>query len=313
MKKLAFKIVVLVAVVAVVLVGLNTLYVRTNGYHNAVRLQGTDRLAHVPGGLHVVNLGSSHGQWAFDYGAAGEQHGFNLALDSQDFYYDYQVLKHFRDRLAPGCVVLIPVSYFSFGFDEQKAGLNYDYRYYGILPYSDIRARSGLDYLKYRWCPVLFSGTSVRWLVRDEPPNDHPFKLLAKNKYSADSLKSVGRRRAEEHLALVRQPKAVFDYNTLYLEKLVAYCQQQGLKPVLVTTPYTSYYFSHFSQAFLNDFHARVAKVQERYGVPYLNYSHDKSYWSDLALFVDSDHLNVVGRKLFTRAVLDRLEAMGIR
>jgi hypothetical protein len=312
MKRLITRLMVLAALVALALLAINSLYIRTGGYRNKLEFQGTNRFHEVPGGLEVVNFGSSHGAWAFDYETAGVN-GFNFGLGAQDYYYDFQLAKRFADRLDDGCAVIIPVSFFSFGLNQRESrNTRYDYRYYGILPYGDIHGHNALDYLKYRWLPVLFEAERLEWLVRDETPREHGFKHREKNKFSERKLASVARSRAAYHKRLIDQPESVYDYNLANLAELISYCQEQGWRPVLVTTPYTSQYTSNFSSDFLDDFHERAEAVGKKYGVPYLDFSRSAPYSGDIELFCDSDHLNVRGRERFTGEVIDTLREMGM-
>lgn len=150
MKKLVFKIALLVALIAAVLITINSFYVRTNGYKNIMADQDTEKLKSVPGKLEIVNFGSSHGESAFDYNCMGVR-GFNFALSKQDFYYDYMLARRFHDKLAKECIVLIAVSYHSFGITQAQA-LEYSYRYYDIVPFRDILGHNAYDYFKARWC-----------------------------------------------------------------------------------------------------------------------------------------------------------------
>jgi len=307
MKKFLLKAVLLIGMTAAVMALLNSLYIRTNVYKNDIELAGTGKFDHVPDGLQVVNLGSSHGEWAFDYSGMSNLRGFNMALSSQDFYYDYQALKRYRKNLTAGSVVLIPVSYFSFGLGAQK-DMPFDYRYYGILPYRVIRGHNLIDYLKYRWCPITFTGyDGVKALFKDEKFQIDPDKVLKKNNYSLGALKSLARKRADYHKKIMRNPKSDHDYNIANLEKLLVYCKKEGLKPVLITTPYTDYYNVNFGKGFYNDFYGTIESMQRKYGVPYLDYSHDSRFSGAPQLFRDSDHLNVPGRTWFTQIVIDDL------
>jgi hypothetical protein len=311
MKRFILKVVLLTGITLVIMVLLNSLYIRTNVHKNDIEKAGTGKFDQVPRGLQLVNLGSSHGEWAFDYSGAGNLNGFNMALSSQDFHYDYLVLKRYRENLSPGSVVLIPVSYFSFGISVKK-DLPFDYRYYGILPYSVINGHNLTDYLKYRWCPILFSGyDGIKALFADEKFQIDPDKVLKKNNYSPGALKSFARNRAEYHKQIMKNPKSDHDFNINSLEKLLGYCKKEGLKPVFITTPYTDYYNSNFSKAFYRDFHGTIESMQERYDVPYLDYSNDRRFSGSIQLFRDSDHLNLPGRTLFTGIVIDDLRKDG--
>lgn len=311
MRRLIAKVTLLSAIAVVVIVLLNSLYVRSNSYRNQVEEEGTQKFDDVPFDLQLVNLGSSHGEWAFDYDATPGVRGFNMALSSQDFYYDFQVLKRYRGHLAEDGVVLIPVSYFSFGINEGDMG--FDYRYYGILPYSAIKGHNPVDYMKYRWCPLLFTGPrGVKSLFKDDQLIIDPARNLTENQYPSREVEAVGQGRAEYHIGIMDHPEADQDYNISRMEKLVDYCVEEGLKPVLVTTPYTDYYNRHFQGAPYAGFLRTIHDVIGSRDVPYLDYSHDGRFCYDIGLFLDSDHLNLTGRLLFTRTVVEDLEEEGL-
>jgi hypothetical protein len=308
MKRFLIRAALLTGIAVALVVLVNSLYIRTNAYKNIVEKAGTGKFDKVPEGLQVVNLGSSHGEWAFDYSNIRARRGFNMALSSQDFYYDYQVLKRYRENLAPGCVVLIPVSYFSFGMNVRE-NTGFDYRYYGILPYRVIVGHNLTDYLKYRWCPVMFTGYGgIKALFSDERFQVDPDKVLYKNNYSTAELDSFARKRAAFHEEILERPKSDYDFNIGNLDKLLDYCKREGLKPVLITTPYTDYYNENFTKDSYKKFYATIARFRSKFKVPYLDYSHDSRFSASAQLFRDSDHLNVPGRTWFTRIVIDKLE-----
>lgn len=65
--------------------------------------------------IQVINLGSSHGDMAFDPDYYNYE-GFNLANSSQSLYYDYQILNKYINKVPRLKVLIIPVSYFSLGY-----------------------------------------------------------------------------------------------------------------------------------------------------------------------------------------------------
>ena len=92
----------------------------------------------IPEHIQLANVGSSHGQCAFDWNALAKERGyetFNFALTSQSFLYDYSLINMHRDDFADGSLLFIPVSYFSFNEEatdpaDQEA---ISVRYYRLL------------------------------------------------------------------------------------------------------------------------------------------------------------------------------------
>ena len=66
----------------------------------------------------IINFGSSHGG-GISYGRL-EFEGVSFAKAGNTLYYDLQNFKMIKEELDPGTIVLLPVSYFSFGLDENR-------------------------------------------------------------------------------------------------------------------------------------------------------------------------------------------------
>lgn len=92
----------------------------------------------VPEGIQIANMGSSHGEAAFNWDTLSNERNmkcFNFALTSQGYQYDYALLNMHKDDFAEGSIVFIPVSYFSFNTEaitpEDIEAISV--RYYRIL------------------------------------------------------------------------------------------------------------------------------------------------------------------------------------
>jgi hypothetical protein len=298
MKKFVIRGLCFAAIGLMLLYVLNLFYVRTNGFKS---LNGTYKFFEVPEGLEVANLGSSHGEFAFDYQEIDTVTGFNLGLRGQSHYFDLQVLKKFSDKMAAGCVVIIPVSCFSLlqGVDREQRIL-----YYGVLGYGSIPGHSVIEYVRFKLLPILSASFSARYLIKDKRnidtdlfaekgPDEEYYILNALYYYGLfEDLKKAG---------------ADDEDNVRTLGKIIDHCRQNGFEPVLVTTPFTNHYNYWYSQEDYLRFYAAVGGLSDKYGVLYLDYSHDQRFGRRLEWFADSDHLNPTGRKIFTRILLNDL------
>ena len=92
----------------------------------------------IPENIQLANVGSSHGQCAFNWDALAQERGyetFNFALTSQSFLYDYSLINMHKDDFAEGSILFIPVSYFSFNEEatdpEDQEAISV--RYYRLL------------------------------------------------------------------------------------------------------------------------------------------------------------------------------------
>jgi hypothetical protein len=295
LKKFLKKVVLCALLVAVTMVMLHFVYLKSELWIRA----DTRSFFKVPDSVQVVNLGSSHGWYDFDYSQVGDLRGVNLGLHSQDFYYDYQVLDRFKGHLAPGCVVLIPVSYFSFGKRADTSNPSYAARYYGILKYSSIKKHNLVDYLKAK-VRLLFAGSN---LALQSLPGETPL--------TSGQLGANTKLRASSHKEFTRPSREVSNYTRGWLCRTIELCQKNGLKPVLVTPPFSKSYNDCFTEEDLAVFDSSVSSICEKYGLDYLDYARDPRL-AHPRYFIDSDHMNKRGAKKFTDLVVDELVARGL-
>lgn len=298
MKKFIIRGLCFAAIALMLLYVLNFFYVKTNGFKS---LNGTHKFSTVPGGIEVVNLGSSHGEFGFDYAEIDAVKGYNLGLRGQSHYFDLQVLRKCSDNLAADCVVIIPVSCFSL---LQGTGREQRILYYRVLGYGSIPGHDPIEYVKFKLLPILSASFDAKYLINDKEsidadifsrqgPDEEFYRLNALFYYGLfDELKKAG---------------ADNEGNVKTLGEIIDHCRENGFQPVLVTTPFTDFYNDWYSKEDLSKFHAAIDGLREKYDVPYLDYSHDKRFSKTLELFADSDHLNPVGRRMFTRILLGDL------
>jgi hypothetical protein len=309
--KFVTKMVVLIAISVLVVGAVNHFYIRTRGYKgtDSVRL----RFESCPRGLNVINLGTSHSECAFGYDGIDGIKGFNFALSSQDFYYDLEVLKHFKDRLAPGCVVILPVSYFSLGWGQEDIDRqNTDARYYCLLGYSSVRNKSLIDYIKQRFCPALFASRNLMLftLGKGKQATADQNVALPGSRFSEAQLPGEAEKRARLHMKFMKGNN--YANNLDNLSRVIEYCKTNELRPVLLTTPFTSFYNDCFPREALAEQWSLINRLCDEYDLQYFDYSHDPRFSPNPELFNDSDHLNIEGQEIFTRIVIDDLKERDI-
>ena len=94
------------------------------------------KFQNVPDGIQICNFGSSHGKDDFNYTQWQDEYTtFNFALVMQTASYDYRILQQYIGKLAEGGVAFIPISYFTFGWDEESKEdfRSKNERYYSFL------------------------------------------------------------------------------------------------------------------------------------------------------------------------------------
>lgn len=83
------------------------------------------------------------------------------------------------------------------------------------------------------------------------------------------------------------------------LYELLDFCDANDITPILITTPYTTYYSDLFSADFKDEFHSTIQTIAADTGTPYYDYSEDTRLSQHLEYFSDADHLNTEGAAYF--------------
>lgn len=89
--------------------------------------------------------------------------------------------------------------------------------------------------------------------------------------------------------------------NNLY--DILAFCKENSITPVLITTPYTGLYSDLFPEKFKEEFRRTVNAISAESGVPYYDYSEDERFSDRLDYFSDADHLNENGAIYFMQII----------
>jgi hypothetical protein len=301
-KKFIFRGFIFIGIGIALLFILNVLYVRTYGY---ACLSDTSRFFVASNNLDVVNLGSSYGRCDFDYSAIDGIHGANLAVYSQNFYYDFEILKKYGNHLPQGCVVIILVTDISF---VRYCGdsSNQRLKYYELLNYGSIPNHNPIEDLEYGWFPILTAKSNVKYMFDDRSPEKNPD---APNVMDESMRMSLAQKAVETSVDFHKDPQAEENrqMNIDKLDQMIEYCQARNYRPVLVTSPFTKYYNEFLPQEYYTDMYATINDVCKKYGTPYLDYSHDPRFTEKPEYFQDSTHMDLLGARAFTPVVLSDL------
>lgn len=262
--------------------------------------------------IQIANVGSSHGAYNFDYTTYTEQgySCFNFGNISQSYNYDYAILKEYGNNMLPGSVLFIPVSYFSFNNevvnDTEKEALSI--KYYRFLSPENVPDYDPyVDLVTYR-LPILSAGKDITKLFGKWFPSLPGLSIIA---YAAETDVNVEEFAARANSRYSRH----FDNKEEYflperieeLYDIIDYCREHDITPVLITTPFSSYYYDQISAEFLEKFRDTVTSIASDTGVNYYDYSHDERFYDHLELFTDADHLSEDGVHYFMELLTDEV------
>lgn len=293
-----------------VILALNAPYRKIDeaNYQDTLRFGG---LGTVYWEIQIGNLGSSHGlnDFAYDHISERGYACFNFANTSQSYDYDYAILQEYGQYLSPGWSVLfIPVSYFSFNNEVTDAAeaQAMSIRYYHFLSPENIPHYDPYVDLVTHRAPILSAGEDILKLFPALPPaltahaegngvDESAFRQMAAERYS----------RHFDNKDSYFLPERIEE-----LYRIIAYCREHKITPVLITTPLSKCYLDLVPQTFLQEFQTTVRKIADDTDVSYYDYSHDERFYANLVHFSDADHLTEEGALFFTDILWDEVEEL---
>lgn len=315
MKTFLFKIMVFILIIFSILLSLNYRWTNTEVY---LLEDEKYRDIDMPKQLDICNLGSSHGMFGFEYTYKSDIYkGFNLGSAVQNFHYDLQMLKQNKHRLHKGSVIYIPISYFSYySYLDEQSFLQSEDLYYRKLSFWRIREPSLDKLVELKWFPVLFiDKDQYKYLLKDDKGiiEEYDKVFLSNRLIDKETGKLDIKRMIQERDKTVALHSANFDRGMSResigkLKEILEYCRDKEYQPILITTPYSSYYNDAevFDDEFMDRFYELTLKISDEYNVPYWDYSKDIIFEYNIELFYDDDHLNYHGRKMFSDIIIKR-------
>lgn len=298
---------------------LNALYKRTNAYQNQfIDVRKFSIKGGVGDNLEIVNLGSNHPKFGFDYTDLDVK-GENFAVGPQTLEYDFTILRNNVSHLAPNAVVVIPICLLKLFLYRQK-GRTVHTKYYSFLESKDIVGYSQLDKWSNYCFPLLFHPMRLRNLLMDVK-KDNRLSLdvnLCKTEVDlnkdADRWIDIWNKEFDIKLptpTLSAENKSDIQKNIHILKEMIEFCLSKGLRPVIAILPVTNYLYSRFTPEFIeNHILAYIAEANE-FKVPVKNYLTDERF-TDSSLYINSFFFNTKGRKMFTKQFIEDLRAQSI-
>ena len=293
---------------------LNYAYKQTN--HWKSEYDNAERFKHVPDGIKLCNVGTSHGCRGLKWEDYSELNAFNFAQPSQPFYMDLLMLNHFKDKIEKDAIILIPLSFHQI-YDYWEAGT--PVRYYYFLskkeyPYWNIK-----QYITCQLFPTINSGIKpCIGYIRNDISKDKVDRFHCEERWtswlSEDEMKEL----VDKHFAqwmFSGFKEDAYQKNFDAVCKIVDYCYEHNWKPIFITVPVYSYFYETFGKIApyqKNGFYQFSADLLLKYpGIPYWDYSHDSEFSSNIELFFDDDHLNMYGAEKFTARIIEDLKKAG--
>lgn len=261
--------------------------------------------------VEIANVGSSHGAYDFVYdGLTQDGYScFNFGSVSQTYQYDLALLAEYGKHLDEGCVVFIPVSYFSFNNETVNAteAQALSIKYYHCLSPKNIPNYDLYTDIVTTRLPILSAGEDLLKLLPTFSPS---LKVFAAEPIEMDeaAVAEFANRAAMRFDRHFNNKEALFlPEREEQLLSLIDYCKKHELTPVLITTPFSVYYNTPVPEDFLDRFYGTINRIASDTNVSYYDYSHDARFSENLTYFSDSDHLNAEGAAYFMEIIAEEV------
>ena len=254
--------------------------------------------------VETLILGSSHTYYGI-YPQDFCDNSFNLANISQNFEYDFLLLKNYEKRLSGLHTVVLSMSYCSL-FDARFEDGNEWWYAINYKKYMGVDVHS--DFSKYNFeisnMPV-YSGRLLKILSGNELPSCDSlgfgmgYSLSERSQtWKEGAFVTVERHTARDHSA--------FEWNLTCLRSILSLCRERSWRPVLVTLPASHHYYNSLDSAQLGKMYEAVKMVKNDYAdVEYFDFLKDENFVDED--FFDCDHLSDIGARKFSKMLKDSI------
>jgi hypothetical protein len=275
--------------------------------------------------VQAIVLGNSHGD-NISFESMGF-HGYSLSRAWGDLFETQHYLNYLVPRLPNLKIVFIPISYFSFNWDNGSIEKLEDRRsqIYTTLPAWNF-IEGDLDQFLEGKVDSLFPLKAVvredHWkgvfyaVVSGKKDNSSIKQILQENCDYQDQeiLDDIATARVFDTLDMAEEVASKHpDIQTdIYaaLAETVEFLQSKGIRVVFFTPPYYQEYSKIYmleSPNSISNMHLSISKLIREYQIEYYDFSNDKIFVDDIRLYKDSDHLNLCGKQRFSRELLLRM------
>ncbi len=312
MKRFIVSIMSYILSIFVIVFLLNSIYIRFFRIDNDYTL----KYETIPEHIKICNVGSSHGLYGFNYSdIQDEMTCFNFGLSSQYPSYDYRLLSNYQDNLDEGATVFILVSYFTLTEVKDEDDPNFgsrNKRYYKILPKAYVKQYDLFTDIIVNKIPILNASSELHECLNSgNLGNTH--QEWNQNADNIDLTYYVDRVYKKHIVNDKIDPDGNYILNAEEIDALyniINLCHKNKWTPILITTPYLAEYTDMIklnSPDYLELFYREVEQISSSTGAEYYDYSSDPRFANHHDLFMDGDHLNKEGARLFTNTLYQEI------
>lgn len=281
----------------------------------------------VPKNIQFANTGSSHGG-SFDYKYWNDLNltEFSFSKNSQPLVFDYGILRQYVQDIEKGGTVVILCSYFEVdGIPQSETIDDLDNRYYQFLRPKYLSDWNIVNFVRHRFLPLFTTKNSLKTMCHFINDKVSSRKNDSSKTQSEQQIKKLSDYSPEKQEWEFEQAKRTFDvwytrsgnegfrYNKNLLEKMIDLCLENGLRPVVLTTPIADGTSRLYEEdGFFPVFEEFKSEILGEYkDLKWLDYSRNPDFSYNYDYFLDGHHMNEYGKQKFMSVLRNDLENLG--
>jgi hypothetical protein len=274
--------------------------------------------------IESVTLGRSHAA-SIDY-TCWDLKGVNFALGGRDLASINYQMEYFIENFPKIKEILISISYSSLYYDNESlahGNLN-DARkslYYSIPIFSVIDNHDINNFVFGKFFPFMqadhgyaffknYSSKNKPFINNSVHETDVAFidsVQMIQNSLSQANLHSIDRKTAESYNPNVVQK------NISYLKNIIVNAKKNKINLIFFTPPYHYLYTKNFPQKDIIEMKNVMKDLTMEYKTIYIDYSIDSILSMSNKFYHNADHMNGVGRQMFTKSLFSKLKQLNIK
>jgi len=233
---------------------------------------------------------------------------FNFALDGQDLFYDYHIVKWImecRQEPSPLRYCLIGLAYYSFEYDLALSKPKESaFRYAFIL--NAFRSNPALKADFYEHKEIFDSLLKENYFNRFYDMKKDAIKLLNEKWIESGGPLFFEPPENQTGLDFNKDHPGTLRENIEIFHAFLALLEEHGVKTVVLVPPVRETYAARVPDRFVRSFHGILADAQKKYSFQFLDYLRSGLFRDDD--FFDTTHLNAQGSEKFTKMLQHHIQ-----
>jgi hypothetical protein len=271
------------------------------------------QLHRVINSLEVLGLGDSHPASGFDPRVF--KNGFNFSFAGEKYIYNYYKLKYVIENSKDLKIVVLPVDLHSFSTWGANVFLHdfYWIKYTNYWELGKLKKRPFRfvwKYIKGRFFPYIGEFLTVFGIKENKKKRMYRLPRTV-NGLIIKRGTFFKKRDKETRIRMLIQyyKQKIFDDTVVvYFKKILKLCKDNDIKLVLVRYPVTKIYYRYaLKKVNEKKYYNKIFKMIENYNNIIFIDLHSMFFKKDGSYFYDSDHMNYIGARKFTKRLKEIL------